>query len=205
MYNATDSAVKSEIRHQLFEEVIDNWSKKKDKKTDNHRKNILTLCNTSFEIENLLSGFGNVTCLEYDENIFKEAQKVKPKHVTLLNEDLFEHEHVAPYDFIWVDLCSSYSETILQKVIELIKTAKFNENSTFAITFTKTRGTINKSNLIKCYPKFKEKGVVQYIGNFFTNEITEVVRYDYNNFDISTRSMAMTLFVFKLGKTWKQQ
>ena len=201
MYNATESAVKSEIRHQLFDQIVDNWSKKKTKK----KKNILTLCNTSFEIENLLSGFGKVTCLEYDENIFKEAQKVKPKHVTLLNEDLFEHEHIAPYDFIWVDLCSSYSEKILQKVIELIKTIKFNENSTFAITFTKNRGSINKSTLIKCFPKFKEKGVVQYIGNFFTNEITEVVKYDYNNFDISTKSSAMTLFIFKLGKTWKQQ
>lgn len=204
MYNATESAVKSEIRHRLYDHVIDTWNERKEGKKDKSKKTILTLCNTSFEIENLLSGFGNVTCLEYDEKIFKEAQKVKPKHVTLLNKDLFEHEHTAPYDFIWVDLCSSYSEKVLQKVITLIKTIKFKENSIFAVTFTKQRGSINKSTLVEYFPKFKEKGVVQYIGNFFTNEVTEVIRYDYKNFDISTKSSQMTLFIFKLGKSWKQ-
>lgn len=187
--------VKSSIRHILYKECKREWKNhiKRDKVS-------LTLSNVNFELEKQLLNHGKVICVEFDKEVYDKAKKRLPANIHFKYDDIFKISQEYPYDFVWMDLCNSYSEKILQNVVEFIKNTKFTQNSIFAITFCKQRGSIEHSKLYQIYGKFKDRGVVSYLGNFFKNEIKEIKSIDYNCFDISTRASIMTVFIFKLGK-----
>lgn len=193
MYRAKDSAVKSAVRKLLYNEVTKNWQ-------GSGVRNILTLSNSNFELETMFLNhyLCKITCLEYDKVTFNRAKRNKPPMVNMLYGDLFKFNNTGfAYDFIWMDLCNSYYEGLLNKVTKFISGTIMHHNSTFAVTFCKGRGFLADSVINEYYPHFKDAGIGQYLTQFFNRTPKEIKIVDYKCFDISVSATPMSLIIFK--------
>lgn len=200
MYKQDTSIVKQATRDIVLREAL--WGRKK-------LNRVITLCNKNFYIENKLLQL-NPQCIiqsfEYDARVYKAALKTKPRQVKLLNQNIFQYDFTNVYpDFIWLDLCNSYTEEIINKIVEFINKQLFVKNSTLIITLNKGRGVAgNKLFYNEFYTNYKTRGVLNHLGNFIQvrggGQVVEMKTLEYTCFDVATQghSAPMIALIFKM-------
>jgi hypothetical protein len=82
-------------------------------------KNIMTLPNLYFSLENELLKNRSVTCVERDIAIHNKQKKIAPKGIKLILGDITKAP-IESYDGFFLDMCGFYSKS-LEKVLNRIK------------------------------------------------------------------------------------
>lgn len=107
--------------------VIDEIKKIKPKRT-------FTLPNLTFEAETIAAKYGEVITCELDKKVYEKQLKLKlDKNIKLNNckaSQIFEKYN---FDFVWLDLCGSYSEELIN-CMDNIKT------DNLVVTLSRVRG-----------------------------------------------------------------
>lgn len=197
-YKHDRSKFKAETRMVLLEQVL------RDKK---HLGSVITLPNKNFELERAIlkrDGDCKIQSFEVDPKVYKKALKVKPRKVKLLNEDIFRHEFQYSHpDFVWLDLCNSFTEEIVNKIIGFLRQHMFQHGSTLAITLNRKRGTAERKltyGQYKKYRDYKNKGFAKHVASFMRiykgSKIT-IKSFPYTCFDVNQFS-TMIVFIFKI-------
>lgn len=102
-------------------------------------KRTFTLPNLVFEAENVAAKYGEVITCEIDSKVYKKQLKLNlNKNIKLNNckaSKIFEKYN---FDFVWLDLCGSYSEELIE-CLDCLKT------DNLVVTISRCRG-INVGN-----------------------------------------------------------
>ena len=204
MYKANDSIYKRRTREILYNKVVSV--------VKGTNKKFLSLSNTTFEIETkLLEKYKNSVffCYEIDGAIYNKALKIAPEKVVLINDDVKNFSQYNPsvntkYSFVWLDFCASYTESIINTIVEIVNEIEFEDDAILAITLNTKRGK-SASNLYfnKYYPNYKEVGIVRHIAPFIKGNVAEVEKLKYTCKDLCPTGATMNLFVFTIKNQQK--
>lgn len=198
-YKQGKSEYKIESRMVILEQAL---------RSKKHLSSVITLPNKNFELERAILKSTpyrcQIQCFENDPKTYRQALKVKPRGVKLLNEDIFKHEFKHSYpDFVWLDLCNSFTKETVNKIIGFVRQHMFVHGSTLAITLNRKRGTAEKKlnyAQYKNYRDYKNKGFAKHIAGFIRtydgSKIT-VRSFSYTCLDINKFS-SMIVFIFKI-------
>ena len=183
-YNKADSVIKQQVREHLLNEAK-NWI---DKPISG-----LTLPNTNFWLEEALLNRENsqFTCYEYNSTTFKQANP--PKNINYIEGDIFSVKGKR-FNFVWLDYCNAFCNSIVNKTIEFTKNNEFYGNSVLGVTFCKAHGW--PTGYENVYPNYKTEGFGKHLSTFLKG-VKEVSTIEYACHDTSEQPAPMILYIFK--------
>lgn len=197
-YKQQNSIIKQNVRNTLFNEFD-----KGRKQLNNYRyvkRNIVTLPNTNFDLESKIKQnypASRIYCFENNRQVYEEALKVKPCGIDLTNGNIFDNPLDERIDFLYLDLCNSFTEENITKVISYLKQIEFKKGAIFAVTLARQRGKKSSELFKDYYSSYKRKGVVEHLAQFLPPvKHNKVIQYSCK--DLNVKSQQMNCIIYKL-------
>jgi len=196
-----DSKYKKECRAVILKSIMDKFP-------IGNPLNTLTLGGEDLKMEKLLDKFYDLRTTSYEFNAasVEKARQNAPEGVTIVHDNIFNHEYKGCEQFIWFDFTTALRYENVSQLLNWIQNNPITSECIFAVTYTLQSRIEGYRQLFDTdveHDAFIED-MANYIGMYLDNEYVSVDSNisitKYCNMDINKRSLPMVQFIFQVNR-----